>query len=97
LGKLYKTYSEPAMDGAMLPIPQDQEVLAIVESLEKRWAKVDQHFFIASLFLNPYIHSNLFNSSNFTGSLAAILGLLKNLYKWLMRKADIGFLSKITG
>jgi hypothetical protein len=48
---------------------EDHPVTAIIDSIEKRWAKADHDLFIACAFLNPYIKTSLFNRQNMTVSM----------------------------
>ncbi|PCH38738.1 hypothetical protein WOLCODRAFT_44498, partial [Wolfiporia cocos MD-104 SS10] len=56
----------------------DQVLLILGNLLEKRWAKADQDLFIACLFLNPFINSNLIDAN--TLSVAIIMGITRRLY-----------------
>lgn len=54
---------------------------AILESIEKRWAKADQDVFIAAVILNPFLKTNAFSpQANFL-TRAGVLGLIKRLYR----------------
>jgi hypothetical protein len=75
-GKLFQTYKLMLEEGS--DTDTDQEVIAAVCSLESRWSKTDQDFFIACLFLNPWVRLNLFDQQQLpTG---AIVGILSRLY-----------------
>ncbi|KAF8874902.1 ribonuclease H-like domain-containing protein [Infundibulicybe gibba] len=82
LARLYKHYIALLKADRIDPNnPEEDEnhpIIAIVHSIEKRWAKVDQDLFIAVLFLNPFINPKLRNSSNLT--LAMIMGIIRRLY-----------------
>jgi hypothetical protein len=54
---------------------------AIIDSIEKRWAKADQEVFIAAVFLNPFFKIEPFSSKLRLWSQASIFSLLKRLYK----------------
>ena len=54
---------------------------AIIDSIEKRWAKADQEVFIAAVFLNPFFKIEPFSSGLRLWSQASILSLLKRLYQ----------------
>ena len=54
---------------------------AILESIEKRWAKTDQDVFIAAVILNPFIKTNAFSPQAPFLTRAGILGLMKRLYR----------------
>jgi hypothetical protein len=41
-------------------------VTTILNSIEKRWSKVDQNLFIACVFLNPVLKASLFNPQKMT-------------------------------
>ncbi|KAF8873343.1 ribonuclease H-like domain-containing protein [Infundibulicybe gibba] len=82
LARLYKHYIALLKADRIDPNNPEEDdnhpVIAIVHSIEKRWAKVDQDLFIAALFLNPFINPKLRNSSNLT--LAMIMGIIRRLY-----------------
>jgi hypothetical protein len=75
--KLFRTYICIAEDEGT--VHGRHPVSAILESIEKRWAKADQDLFIACLFLNPFIRGQLFNPNVIP--LAVIIGILKRLYQ----------------
>jgi hAT family C-terminal dimerisation region len=53
---------------------------AIIDSIEKRWAKAEQEVFIAAVVLNPFIKVTPFSSQSDFLAPANILALLKRLY-----------------
>ena len=53
---------------------------AIINSIEKRWAKAEQEVFIATVVLNPFIKVTPFSSQSEFLAPANILMLLKHLY-----------------
>ena len=53
---------------------------AIIDSIEKRWAKADQEVFIAAVILNPFIKISPFSRQTRLLTRAGILLLLKRLY-----------------
>ena len=53
---------------------------AIIDSIEKRWAKADQEVFIAAVILNPFIKISPFSRQTQLLTWAGILLLLKRLY-----------------
>jgi hypothetical protein len=53
---------------------------AIIDSIEKRWAKADQDVFVAAVILNPFIKTAPFSSQTRLVTRASILSLLKRLY-----------------
>ena len=53
---------------------------AIIDSIEKHWAKAEQEVFIATVVLNPFIKVTLFSSQLEFLAPANILALLKCLY-----------------
>lgn len=66
--------------------PEPANVLgctAILDSIEKRWAKADQDVFIAAVILNPFIKTSAFKFSAEANFLtrAGIFGLMKRLYR----------------
>lgn len=92
LGKLFKEYSDLVLKGA--EINEDQQVIPILTSLEMRWAKADQDFFIMSLFLNPWIRMSLFNQQVMTG--AVVTGAAIRLYTRLFqREPSSGFVFQL--
>jgi hypothetical protein len=56
----------------------DHPVMAIINSIEKRWKKADQDLFIACVFLNPFLKAWLFNPKKL--SIAMLLRILCRLY-----------------
>ena len=54
---------------------------AILDSIEKRWAKADQDVFIAAVILNPFIKTSAFSSQAPFLTRAGILALMKRLYR----------------
>lgn len=63
------------------------ELSAILDSLEKRWAKADQDLHIGAFFLNPCLNSRLLNSSVL--SVAVLMGILRRLYERLFQASNI--------
>jgi hypothetical protein len=53
---------------------------AILESIEKRWAKVDQDVFIAAVLLNPFVKASPFSPQVPFLTRAGVLSLMKRLY-----------------
>ena len=53
---------------------------AIIDSIEKCWAKADQDIFIAAVILNPFIKTVPFSSQTRLLTRANILSLMKRLY-----------------
>ncbi|KAF8344389.1 ribonuclease H-like domain-containing protein, partial [Amanita rubescens] len=64
LGRLYRDYMKL--------------LNAIIDSIEKRWSKVDQDLFISAFYLNPYINRKLRNESKLP--LSVIMGMIRRLY-----------------
>jgi hypothetical protein len=54
---------------------------AILDSIEKRWAKADQDVFIAAVILNLFIKMSTFSSQAHFLTRAGILVLMKRLYR----------------
>ena len=54
---------------------------AIIDSIEKHWAKADQDVFIAAVILNLFFKCGPFSSKARSWSEASILALLQRLYK----------------
>jgi hypothetical protein len=57
---------------------EDHPVNAIIDSIEKRWSKVDQDLFISAFYLNPFINCKLRNGTKLT--LLVIMGMIRRLY-----------------
>jgi len=106
LGKLFKTYKDILEDVQTTSdadseqdfeqdSEQDSEFLAILASLEKRWSKADQDFFITCLFLNPWIWLGLFNEDEI--STGEIVGILLWQYKKVFKtdEAPTGFTNQV--
>jgi hypothetical protein len=53
---------------------------AILESIEKRWAKADQDVFIAAVLLNPFVKASPFSPQVPFLTRAGVLSLMKRLY-----------------
>jgi hypothetical protein len=61
---------------------------AIIESIERRWAKSDQEIFIAAMILNPfYRHEPLKATALFNN--AGILALLTRIFKRVYKTATV--------
>ena len=54
---------------------------AVIDSIEKRWAKADQDVFIAAVVLNPFFKREPFSLESRLWSEATVLSLMKRLYK----------------
>ena len=54
---------------------------AIIDSIEKRWAKADQDVFIAAVILNPFVKATAFSPQVPFLTQAGVLMLLKRLYQ----------------
>ncbi|KAH9068192.1 hypothetical protein EDB83DRAFT_2222872, partial [Lactarius deliciosus] len=54
---------------------------AILDSIEKRWAKADQDVFIATVLLNPFIKSSAFDPTIPFLTHAGVYALMKRLYR----------------
>ena len=82
LGRLYRDYIKLRTADRTHPhaVSEDDDhpVTAVIHSIEKRWAKVDQDLFISAFFLNPFINRKLRNGSNLT--LSVIMGMIHRLY-----------------
>lgn len=68
LGNLYHVYSTLLIhDQSQLnTIDEDANhhpATKILESLDKRWLKLDQDLFITCLFLNPFVNRSLINDN----------------------------------
>jgi len=79
LGNLYCIFSNSDLDVNVCN--------AVHESLEKRWAKVDQDVFIAALLMNPYIRGKCLGSGSLFLTPAGLYGIVKHTYEQVMRKA----------
>lgn len=90
LGKLYRTYIKARISDRAIPDDssndKSHEVTAILNSIEKRWAKADQDLHIAAFFLNPYLNNKLLNQSQL--SAAVLMGILRRLYQRLFQVTD---------
>ena len=53
---------------------------AILDSIEKRWAKADQDVFVAAVILNPFVKASAFSARLPFLTRAGVLSLLKRLY-----------------
>jgi len=53
---------------------------AILDSIEKRWAKADQDVFVAAIILNPFVKISVFSSRVPFLTRAGVLALMKRLY-----------------
>jgi hypothetical protein len=53
---------------------------AILESIEKQWAKADQDVFIAAVLLNPFVKASPFSPQVPFLTRAGVLSLMKCLY-----------------
>jgi hypothetical protein len=53
---------------------------AILESIEKQWAKADQDVFIAAVLLNPFVKASPFSPQVPFLTQAGVLSLMKCLY-----------------
>ncbi len=61
--------------------PQDQIVCqAVLDSLSKRWSKMDQDVSIAAVILNPALKASLFKSSGFF-NWATVYSLFLHLWR----------------
>src|SRR3954467_5110598 len=81
LANLHRIYTQMMVndrDGNGEEEDDSHPVKTIIDSVEKRWAKVDQDLFISCFFLNPFISRSLLNASKVP--LAYILGILRRLY-----------------
>jgi hypothetical protein len=54
---------------------------AILDSIEKRWEKVDQDVFIAAVILNPFVKTAAFSAQVRFLTRAGVLALMKRLYQ----------------
>jgi hypothetical protein len=54
---------------------------AILDSIEKRWAKADQDVFVVAVILNPFVKTSAFSPQLPFLTLAGVLSLLTRLYK----------------
>ncbi len=54
---------------------------AILDSIEKLWAKADQDVFVATVLLNPFVKATTFSPWVPFLSRAGVLGLMKHLYR----------------
>jgi hypothetical protein len=54
---------------------------AILDSIEKRWAKADQDVFIAAVILNPFVKTAAFSAQVRFLTRAGVLALMKRLYQ----------------
>uniref|UniRef100_A0A0W0F2I9 HAT C-terminal dimerisation domain-containing protein n=1 Tax=Moniliophthora roreri TaxID=221103 RepID=A0A0W0F2I9_MONRR len=59
----------------------DLGIAAILQSLEKCWAKADQEVFVAAIILNPFFQSSPFSQDNIFFNIAGITALLSKLWK----------------
>ena len=53
---------------------------AILDSIEKRWAKADQDIFITAVILNPFVKMAAFSPQVQFLTRAGVLSLMKHLY-----------------
>ena len=53
---------------------------AILDSIEKRWAKADQDVFVAAVILNPFVKTSAFSAQLPFLTRAGVLSLMKRLY-----------------
>jgi hypothetical protein len=90
LGNLYRIYVNLRKYDRTTPDAEfedkDHPVTAVINSIEKRWAKADQDLFIACLFLNPFIKTSLFNPQKFT--LSVLIGIIRRLYTRVFRLSE---------
>ena len=70
LGRLYRDYMKLRImdrsDVTEMSDDEDHPVNAIIDSIEKRWSKVDQDLFISAFYLNPFINRKLRNGTKLT-------------------------------
>jgi hypothetical protein len=76
-GSLFIYYREiKAKDPA-----NDLGCTAILDSIEKRWAKSDQDVFIAAVILNPFVKTTAFSIHLHFSTRAGVLTIMKRLYQ----------------
>jgi hypothetical protein len=79
---LYRIYTKCRINDRSHPDRAEEDidhpVTSILDSIEKRWLKLEQDLFIACFFLNPFINPALRNSNNLT--VAVLMGIIKRLY-----------------
>jgi hypothetical protein len=80
LSNLYHIYSN--MDA-----PNQEVGKGLCASIEKRWAACDQDIFILAVFLNPYIHADLFNKSHLDLNPASIISLVIRVWSRLFQQS----------
>lgn len=82
LGRLYRDYNKlrtvDRTSATAASEDEDHPVTAILQSIEKHWAKVDQDLFISVFILNPFIDCKLRNQANLT--VGVIMGMIHRLY-----------------
>lgn len=66
---------------------EEHIVTAILDSIEKRWAKADQDLHIGAFFLNPYLNAKLLNPTCL--SPAVLMGVLRRLYERLFQASEV--------
>jgi len=82
LGNLYRVYTRLRVSDRTHPDAVEEDnshpVTKILDSIEKRWLKLDQDLFITCFFLNPFINPSLRNANNLT--VAVLMGIIRQLY-----------------
>jgi hypothetical protein len=72
-GRLCKHYQDLLNTDPIIHAP----VVCIIESLERRWKKVDQAVFILALAFNPFLKNSLLHPSI---TMMALVGMAKRVY-----------------
>ncbi|KAK7689437.1 hypothetical protein QCA50_007229 [Cerrena zonata] len=74
LGHLYMVFSDVHL--AIEPVLRQK----VLDSLERRWAKIDQDVFLMAVVLNPYVRLDRFNRQNRNLTEAALWNVFRRVY-----------------
>jgi len=61
---------------------------AVLNSIDKRWKKVDQDVFILAVFLNPYVRTSCFAPESSYSSFNGIWALVVRVYRRVFNTAS---------
>ena len=73
LANLYRIFTQPTIDPAVR--------IQVLQSLEKRWKKTDQHVFLLAVVFNPYLRTSCFHHDSPYRTMGKLWPVIRQVYK----------------